>query len=574
MQKDVKFQLEDAVEYPEWCDNYPEHKFTVFKCCFLSTKPNAHKLDISNDVLRRDAQSILGNMLVAKIQNGDATTHLPSEIQYGYFPREQEIEFVEEDGVTKASAYAVVSKHYSRELNNIFEFDNLRNSSVEMTVTTDNDEDEGKVVALDIFGLTVLGKAINGSCPDADIKMVRFSTEDADAYFAKSDSLSNLKQFVEERKQSMAEKKMYKIDKSKEAMSTADWGGYDKAAMRDKIMEAKNRDTLVKSVYLLVEDGWKDAPSEHLKYPVMMLDGDKFIYNRNALSAALAYAKQNDETEVVNKIKAIYKKLDLDDDSERKEDKKMAEIEFSAVDIGDMWGRLYGAMREARNLEYGIQGIYEEDNKKFAILIDDAKKLYRLDFSLTEDGLTLADEVVEVKQEFTETDTIKKFAEPENVAEYRLADCDDCDEHDHDDEDEHEEEHEMSADEMKAKMAKLEKDIESRDNIIMEKDAELEELRKFKAEVEEQRKAATVESIMAECKGYMSDEQYKEMREEGMACNMAEIDGWTNKVKAVSFSAVKKNVKKTNDGLFRFAAPIDNNSKNSYNTIWEKLENK
>ena len=566
MQKDVKFQLEDAVEYPEWCDNYPEHKFTVFKCCFLSTKPNAHQLDISNDVLRRDAQSILGNMLVAKIQNGDATTHLPSEIQYGYFPREQEIEFVEEDGVTKAYAYAVVSKHYSKELNNIFEFDNLRNSSVEMTVTMDKDEDEGKVVALDIFGLTVLGKTINGSCPDADIKMVRFSTEDADAYFAKSDSLSNLKQFVEERKQSMAEKKTYKIDKSKEAMSTADWGDYDKAAMRDKIMDAKNRDTLVKSVYLLVEDGWKDAPSEHLKYPVMMLDGDKFIYNRNALSAALAYAKQNDETEVVNKIKAIYKKLDLDDDSERKEDKKMAEIEFSAVNIGDLWGMLWAAIEERQNWEYGIQGIYEEDNKKFAIVTDRAKTMYRLDFSLTEDGLTLADEVVEVKQEFTETDNIKRFAEPENVAEYRLADCDDCDEHD---DDEHEEEEEMSADEMKAKMAELEKDIESRDNIIMEKDAELEELRKFKAEVEEQRKAATVESIMAECKEYMSDEQYKEMREEGMACNMSEIDGWTNKVKAVSFSAVKKNVKKNNDGLFRFAAPIDNNKKS--NSVWDRI---
>lgn len=564
MQKDVKFQLEDAVEYPEWCDNYPEHKFTVFKCCFLSTKPNAHKLDISNDVLRRDAQSILGNMLVAKIQNGDATTHLPSEIQYGYFPREQEIEFVEEDGITKAYAYAVVSKHYSKELNNIFEFDNLRNSSVEMTVTTDKDEDEGKVVALDIFGLTVLGKAVNGSCPDADIKMVRFSTEDADAYFAKSDSLSNLKQFVEERKQSMAEKKTYKIDKSKEAMSTADWGDYDKISMRDKIMDAKNRDTLVKSVYLLVEDGWKDAPSEHLKYPVMMLDGDTFIYNRNALSSALTYAKQNDETEVVNKIKAIYKKLDLDDDSERKEDKKMAEIEFSAVEIGDLWSKLWDAI-EKRDWTYGIYGIYEEDNKKFAIITDRAKTLYRLDFSLTEDGLTLADEVVEVKQEFTETDNIKRFAEPENVAEYRLADCGECDEHD-DDDDEHEEEQEMSADEMKAKMSQLEKDIESRDNIIMEKDAELEELRKFKAEVEEQRKAATVESIMAECKEYMSDEQYKEMREEGMACKMAEIDGWTNKVKAVSFSAVKKNVKKNNDGIWRMAAPIEIKKKSG---LWD-----
>ena len=567
MQKDVKFQLEDAVEYPEWCDNYPEHKFTVFKCCFLSTKPNAHKLDISNDVLRRDAQSILGNMLVAKIQNGDATTHLPSEIQYGYFPREQEIEFVEEDGITKAYAYAVVSKHYSKELNNIFEFDNLRNSSVEMTVTMDKDEDEGKVVALDIFGLTVLGKAINGSCPDADIKMVRFSTEDADAYFAKSDSLSNLKQFVEERKQSMAEKYVnHPINTSKDAVYTGEWDG-DEA--KKNLVKEKNYKTLAPKVCLRLEEGWEDREVTKLGYPVMGLYDGEWRYSTKALSSALAYAKQNDETEVVNKIKAIYKKLDLDDDSERKEDKKMAEIEFSAVDIGDMWGRLYSAIREARNWEYGIQGIYEEDNKKFAILVDDTKKLYRLDFSLTEDGLTLADEVVEVKQEFLETDNIKKFAEPDNVAEYRLADCDNCDEHDDDDDDEHEEEQEMSADEMKAKMAELEKDIESRDNIIMEKDAELEELRKFKVEVEEQRKAATVESIMAECKEYMSDEQYKEMREEGMACNMAEIDGWTNKVKAVSFSAVKKNVKKNNDGLFRFAAPIDNNKKS--NSVWDRI---
>nr|DAZ67911.1 MAG TPA: hypothetical protein [Caudoviricetes sp.] len=499
MQKDVKFQLEDAVEYPEWCDNYPEHKFTVFKCCFLSTKPNSHKLDISNDVLRRDAQSILGNMLVAKIQNGDATTHLPSEIQYGYFPREQEIEFVEEDGVTKAYAYAVVSKHYSKELNNIFEFDNLRNSSVEMTVTTDNDEDEGKVVALDIFGLTVLGKAINGSCPDADIKMVRFSTEDADAYFAKSDSLSNLKQFVEERKQSMAEKKTYKIDKSKEVMSTADWGDYDKAAMRDKIMEAKNRDTLVKSVYLLVEDGWKDVPSEHLKYPVMMLDGDKFIYNRNALSSALAYAKQNDETEVVNKIKAIYKKLDLDDDSERKEEAKMEEIKELAA--------------------------------------------------------------TEVEAESTLEEKKEEMAEPEIEVKAEEPNCDDCDEHD---DDVHEEE--MSADEMKARIAQLEKDIEDRDNIIMGQNSELETLRQFKKDVEDKEKAICVESVMTECKDYLADDAYKQLRQEGLECKFEEVDAWSNKVKACCFSVAKKVNKKEKSDVFSFAAPIEGKKRTS---LWD-----
>ena len=172
----------------------------------------------------------------------------------------------------------------------------------------------------------------------------------------------------------------------------------------------------------------------------------------------------------------------------------------------------------------------------------------------------------EVEAESTLEEKKEEMAEPEIEVKAEEPNCDECDEHE-DKDDEHDEE--MSADEMKAKMAELEKDIESRDNIIMEKDAELEELRKFKAEVEEQRKAATVESIMAECKEYMSDEQYKEMREEGMACNMSEIDGWTNKVKAVSFSAVKKNVKKNNDGLFRFAAPIDNNKKS--NSVWDRI---
>ena len=562
MEKTIKFEA-SSIKHIDMSE-YDNDDYMVGRTAFLSTRPNSHDIVIPEDVLREYAPSVLGKWVTAEVKFNDCTTHTNGQSIVGIVPKEQDVEFVEaDDGYLDAYVDCIISKRYAKEYCNVFSEDDAQRSvSIEATFSM---VDEHECDGFNIKTITTLGRTVRPSVPDANITIVRFSEEDAESYYNnlhKSDSLSNLKQFVEERKQSMAEKKTYKIDKSKEAMSTADWGKYDKAAMRDKIMDAKNRDTLVKSVYLLVEDGWKDAPSEHLKYPVMMLDGDTFIYNRNALSAALAYAKQNDETEVVNKIKAIYKKLDLDDDSERKEDKKMAEIEFSAVDIGDMWGRLYTAMRETRNWEYGIQGIYEEDNKKFAILIDDAKKLYRLDFSLTEDGLTLADEVVEVKQEFTETDNIKRFAEPENVAEYRLADCDDDD-----DDDEHEEE--MSADEMKAKMAELEKDIESRDNIIMEKDAELEELRKFKAEVEEQRKAATVESIMAECKEYMSDEQYKEMREEGMACKMAEIDGWTNKVKAVSFSAVKKNVKKTNDGLFRFAAPIDNNKKS--NSVWDRI---
>lgn len=566
MEKIVSLAVDDVQKID--FDSYSDDEFAIAKMGFLSTRPNAHNLIIDEDVLRESASSALNKWVVADMFMGEPTTHTKNEHIVGRIPRSQSVEFVyDDDGYLRAYVDTVISKIYAKDFCKAFEQDKNRAVSVEMKIFTDG-EDDNIVQRFNIMGVTVLGKSIKPSCPESDIEFVRFSEEDADKFFEQqSDSLLQLKNFVEERKQSMDEKYVnHPINTSKDAVYTGEWDG-DEA--KKNLVKEKNYKTLAPKVCLRLEEGWEDREVTKLGYPVMGLYDGEWRYSTKALSSALAYAKQNDETEVVNKIKAIYKKLDLDDDSERKEDKKMAEIEFSAVDIGDMWGRLYSAMRETRNWEYGIQGIFEEDNQKFAILVDDAKNLYRLDFSLTEDGLTLADEVVEVKQEFTETDNIKKFAEPDNVAEYRLADCDDCDEHNDDDHDDDEHEEEMPADEMKAKMAELEKDIESRDNIIMEKDAELEELRKFKAEVEEQRKAATVESIMAECKEYMSDEQYKEMREEGMACKMSEIDGWTNKVKAVSFSAVKKNVKKTNDGLFRFAAPIDNNKKS--NSVWDRI---
>ena len=500
MQRDVKFQMEEVSEIPDWADAYPEHKFTVYKCCFLSTKPNSHELNITDEVLREYADTILGNFLVAKVQFGDAMSHESDEIIYGYFPREQEIEFVDVEGITKAYAYAVVSKRYSKEFNGIFEFDNIRNSSVEMAVTT-TDEDKDDVVSFDIYALTCLGKSVNGSCPDADIKMVRFTAEEADAYFAHTDTLSNLKQFVETRKQSMAEKKTYKIDKSKEAMSDADWGDVDKSALRDKIMDAANRATLVKSVYMLVEDGWEDAPSEHLKYPVMQFDGDTLVYNRNALASALGYAKKEGEDAVVNKVEKIYKKLDLDDNSEGKEE-KMEEIKES-VEMA---------------------------------------------------------EVEEPKQDEAE------MAKP--VAEEVMADP-----IEHDDDEDDDCEHKMSEDEMLAKIAQLEKDIEDRDHIIMERDTELADLRAYKAAILAKENATRVDGIMEEIKAYITDEQFASFREEGLACDESNIDAWSNKVKAVCFSEVKKNIKKDDSGVFSFAMPTVTKKVES-NSIWDRLENK
>lgn len=577
LEKLINFAV-DTIQQIQF-DDYDEKEFAIAKVGFLSTRPNSHGLEISEEVLRECASTVLGKWMVAKMNwlGTDATTHVPSEHIMGSFPKDQDVEFVEDDdGYLRAYATAIISKRYAKDYCKMFDDDNERAVSVEMAVVTENGEDiNDKVLSFNIVGVTTLGKNVAPSCPESDVTMIRFSQEDADAYFNKMNehNLTPLKKFAKERIESMA--KTYKIDKSKEAMSDKAWGDVDKTVMRDKIMEASNKATLVKAVYMLVEDGWEEAPSEHLKYPVMELKGDTFVYNRDGLASALGYAKKEDETTVVNKIEKIYKKLDLDDNEGGKEE-KMAEIEFSAVNIGDLWGRVYAVIREHDAWDYCIQGIYEEDNQKFAILIDRDQKLYRLDFSLTEEGMTASDELAEVKQEFTETDNIKKFAEPENVEQYTKFADPKKNEGEGEVGEKKPDEGEptkMSEDEMMAKIAELENSIEERDHIIMDKDTELEELRAYKAAVVAKEMACRVDSVMEEVRTYINDEQFAEFKAEGLSCGENDIDAWSNKVKATCFSEVKKNIKKDDKGVFSFAMPkvIKHSDPNS---IWEKLENK
>ena len=561
MQKEIKFAVEE-IKRIEFSD-YEEQEYSIARLGFLSTRPNSHEIGISEDVLRASAPSVLGKWIVADVQWGDATTHTDAEHIVGIVPKEQEVEFVEDDdGYLRAYVDGIISKRYAADFCDIFAKDNERAVSIEAKFEMDEDDNAS---AFDIKGVTVLGKTVRPSCPESDITFVRFSEQDAEACYGKwqhGSASSALRKFAEERKQSMADDKKLKVDKSKDALSETAWGDVDKSALRDKIMAASNRATLVKSAYMLVESGWEDAPSEHLKYPVMEIKGDTLVYNRYGLASALAYAKQEGESAVVKKIEKIYKSLGLESDG--KEEKMAKEIEFAAVNISDLWGRLWRIMDEERHWEYSINGIYEEDNQKFAILTDRDQKLYRLDFSMTEDGLTAADEVVEVKQEFTETDNIKKFAEPENVSDYRFAAEPKPDDKG---------EEKMSEDEMMAKIDQLSKDVEDRDHIIMEKDAELEELRKFKEVAMAKETACAVEAVMAEVRPFVSDEQFAAFREEGLACTDGNLDAWSNKVKAACFSEVKKVVKKDEAGVLTFAMPKEPKMNKQSEDIWTRLRN-
>ena len=101
-----------------------------------------------------------------------------------------------------------------------------------------------------------------------------------------------------------------KVDKSKDAVSEDSWGDVSKTELRNTVLKAKNYKTIVKSVYLLVEDGWENSPSSHLKYPVMQYKNGTLVYNAGGLLAAQQYGEKYDEA-VANKAKRIRKKLGL-----------------------------------------------------------------------------------------------------------------------------------------------------------------------------------------------------------------------------------------------------------------------
>ena len=351
----------------------------------------------------------------------------------------------------------------------------------------------------------------------------------------------------------MAEKKYvsHPINTSKDAVYTGEWDG--NKAKQDLIKE-KNYKSLAPKVCLNLEEGWEGREVTKLGYPVMGLFDGEWRYSTRALASALAYAKQNDEQEVLNKLKEIYDELDLNEEGKEDDEKMSKEVAFAAVDLNLMWTKINDELR-ARNYDWSwcIDGIFEQDNKKFVIIRNDGGDRFRINFSYTEDGLFMDDEMVKVDIEFIETDDIKRFSCPEEFKH-------------------------LMGEEGEPEDPKDEPD--EKDAIIMQKDAEIDELRKeldelkaYKAAIEEKEIAKRVEDILDEVKDYLDDDKYQELRTEGLACGKDEIDAFGNKVKAQCFNAFKKAAKKNADKIFAFSKPIEIQKKDmSTMNVWDRIK--
>lgn len=476
--------------------------FALAEIYFLSDGNNAQNCPIPTEVLKRDAKTVLGKFVVAKFDKwvGDVTSHDTEEVIIGYVPMESEVRFVEKDGKTFAVCDAIISKIYSTEVYNLFKEENYRSVSSEFSCSQPNANEmgEGEVDALIVRGITLLGKSVRPAISGANMQIKKFSEKEADEYYL---SLNNpLKKFADERDEKL-NGKIYKVNKVE--LKDKSWGDVDKAVLRNKVMSAKNKSILVKDVYLLVESGWEDAPSEHLKYPVMELVGDTFYYNRGALSSALAYAKQENETTVISKVEKLYKKFKLNDkdkedkmsDIKEKEDVVMAQEETKVDDKEKEVEKKEMSAEEEKEMGCDKAMSDEEESK------DEVKE------GKEEDS---KEEKVEEK---SMSEQAKEFAESETDKEYIGK---------------------MFSQELKGMVS------------------EILELKKFQETRLELDKTNKLNSIMASVKGDLDEKQFTELQAEGATKTFAELDSFENKVKAFAYEA-SKGKEKQDDGIMKFA---------------------
>lgn len=506
MEKVLKFAIEDISKFIDDEDT----DLAIADVGFLSTRKNSHNINITEPLLRKYASTILGKFLIGNLDyfESDVLSHEEEPMIFGYVPAEQEIRFKEKDGVIVASCDVVVSKLYATKFYDLFLKDNFRNTSVEMTTSEQIELPDGSldIEWFNIHGCTVLGKTINGSCPDANISITRFSKNDADKFYHDrfNNNVNSLQKFAENRRKKMTESKTYKINKTE--LKDTPWGNVDKTVLRNKIMNAKNRASLVRSVYALVETGWEESPSEHLKYPLMQESDGTFYYNRYALSNALAYAKQEGEQSVISKVNNLYKKFGLDEESKEKEETKMGEEQNKLAENNEeMTENNEEAMSQQESMaEDNNDKVENKDNKEEQMYCGDQSKFAEQTEKLNQE--------VERNKELT---------------------------------------------------AKL----EEKENTIMSQEEELSKLRQFKKDTEEKEKMSVVNSTLAKIKGRVDDKAYAKYEADGKSCKFEDIQSWKNGILAEIGASVLQFSDNESDNFIRMEIPKANEKKSLWDRL-------
>ena len=540
----------DDIQYVATDDSV---EFAIAKIAVLSTKPNSHNVNITKDILKRDGKSVLGKWVIADYDGTDVTTHTNNTHIIGIVPTDANIEFVDnEDGSTTMYVDAIISKLYATDVYNLFREHNFRNVSVEMATANDTETEDGSIDidGLNIFAICVLGLTVNGSCPDANMSITKFS-ENANEYYHNTKEFS-LKQLAEQRNEKL-KVTSHPIDKSKDAVDMGSWDG-DKA--KDDLLKEKNYNTLAKNVCLLLEDGWEDREKGALKYPVMNLKNGKWVYNAQGLSSARAYGEQHDP-EVADKAISIQKKLGLykDKNSSKEENMEKKEMNFSdsekdkdiIMDKDESVKEKDMACDDKNMAEDSEDEKLKEEKKEEDNIKDEEKKMAE------------ESEDEKLKEEKKEEDNIakeeKKFSLNAYIDESAMLTM-----------------LEHETEEYREIANSLVKDFSANDIVskFIEMAKENAKLKAEKEKADNEKRDKKFSNIMASVKEDLDEKTFAELSEEGKTLSLEQLGAFENKVKAFAYEATKKIKEKEEDSeIMKFGS--SNNDLNVDEDVFNRI---
>ena len=528
-----------AITDAEILNENKDSRFLTMECLVCRSGENSHRIPITRDAIKDAAPTLQGVPLLAEFTYDDNDFYghgvYEEENMVGFFV-EEEPQLVEQDGELYIKGKAKLWKRYFPQAVDILK---RKNGEAPMSMEMEcldweeaTPTKDGIVNKFQFLGVTLL--SVKPSIQGSKARVLSFS-EMKDEY--NKENQSELEKFSEERRKFMAQK--YKINKTE--LKTTPWGDVDKIVMRNKVMGASNKVTLVKSVYALVEDGWQDAPSEHLKYPIMELVGDTFYYNRYALSSALAYAKQENETSVINKVEKLYKKFNLDD--EGGDDKNMAEDKKKGMSEETLENQETEVMEEQVESK-DVEDMSEEEMQDEETFADDDKEVDKAD-------------------EDDEPDDNDPEDSDEDAEEFEESECSDNEEEMCDGK--------MSldvnayagamlemlkaeTDEQRDEARKLGLSDDEKLNIVMEEcysiACELAELRQFRIDTLKEKTAFETTQILAEVKQDLPQDKYAELEAEAGKCQFEEVEDFRVKARAFAYEfGVKKKDKKKDEHI-------------------------
>lgn len=529
MSNKISFTIEDARVLEE----NPNSSFAVIEVDFFASGKNLHNMYVSNETLEKKSTTIKNCPVVWELDKvlDDIGTHSRGEVACGFVPETAEIKTrTLEDGRNMLSTIAYVWKKYTSNVLNFFLRDGgIKPVSVEMSVFDMKEIGDGITELLDykFEAITLLGSYVTPAIPLAKASLLSFSDEYKEAVKKEFShgKYSDVDFTIPEKVKASAKKAL------KEHAVRGGANSVVLAVARHIVNSSAISPEKIRFVskYMKNKKGFQKDSKEELAF--MLMGGKEAVEWSNAISAKLDEIDKQTFTyfEAEKNIETM-EMITMDE-----KEKEVVEQETVAEMASDTAKDEEKETPAEEKKETPTEEKKEEEKgveKKFAF-----PKNFNLEVMNT---LFAEDEEEEVKMAKAELEK-GEFAQPDVV---------------------------MSG--MFCKMCKMAEAVAKMAEDSKAYMAENEELKKFKADIEEKQKMFAVELTLKELseKVVIPADAREEMLAEAEKYSYLELDEWKTFCKAKSFDFAIKTSSEESDVKVKVGMPFAGSVKTSKG-LWD-----